>query len=312
MNIISQLQHKAQSRAATDGGYNPITGILLVEAAKLTISAISHLCVSRNSDGQVTAPNTLIMQRDAALPAIFFTMATILQSSGAYYLDLVPYLALSQLKVILAPLFARVILKHRYPVWSWLYVFLMALGIILSQLGTTRSEPSSPPERQLMMLHGVASMLLAGTFVALGSTCVEKAVKKNPGSLLAYNVQLAGYSLLFVLCYYSWLTQMSFAQFFRGFNTLVVVYLDLQVAGGLLVAWCVYMTSTVTKNYAQGLGFSLAVTVPLVQGHHRINIQVAAGVLLVLVAVLGSALSAGRASAAAEPSGREKVSDVEK
>lgn len=55
---------------------------------------------------------------------------------------------------------------------------------------------------------------------------------------------------------------------------LVWIYLALQISGGFLVAWCVQMTSTVTKNYAQGLGFVLAVVVPRLVTNQHISLEV--------------------------------------
>ena len=97
---------------------------------------------------------------------------------------------------------------------------------------------------------------------------------KKSGHLFLCNAQLAAYSSAFAIIYCCWLTKFSFTHFFRGFSPLVWIYLVLQVSGGFLVAWCVQMTSTVTKNYAQGLGFVLAVLMPRLVAHEHISIQV--------------------------------------
>lgn len=210
---------------------------------------------------------------DTTLSALLFTAATILQSVGAYYLDLIPYLVLSQLKIILTPLFASVILNQRYAPKNWLFIAMMMLGIVLTQLGSGPAKWSPKELKIKTMMEGAFAMLLAGVCVAIAGLCIERTIKKS-GLLLLCNAQLAAYSSSFALIYFIWLTKFSFTHFFGGFSPLVWSYVLLQVSGGFLVAWCVQMTSTVTKNYAQGLGFVLAVLMPRLVAHEHINIQV--------------------------------------
>lgn len=210
---------------------------------------------------------------DATVSALLFTAATILQSVGAHYLDLIPYLVLSQLKILLTPLFARVILNQRYAPKNWLFIAMMALGIVLTELGSGSAKLSTKELKAQTMVHGTFAMLLAGVCVALASLCLERTMKRS-GLLFHCNAKLAAYSFSFALIYFCWLTKFSFTHFFRGFSPLVWIYLVLQISGGFLVAWCVQMTSTVTKNYAQGLGFILAVIIPQLVAHQHISIQV--------------------------------------
>lgn len=211
--------------------------------------------------------------KDATVSALLFTVATILQSAGAHYLDLIPYLVLSQLKTLLTPLFARLMLNQRYPLKNWVFIAMMALGIVLAQLGSGSGTSSTKDLKTQATVRGAIAMLLAGVFVALGSLCIERTMKRS-GLLFLCNAQLAAYSSSFALVWFCWLTKFSFRHFFRGFNTLVWFYLVLQISGGFLVARCVQMTSTVTKNYAQGLGFVLAVLVPPLVAHQHISIKV--------------------------------------
>lgn len=273
------MQHQVQSQPATNHDrFEPLTGIILIEILKFIIST---LCVTRSeTDAHTTLSlreslrGTLLKpSSDATVAALLFTAATILQSVGAHYLDLIPYLVLSQLKTLLTPLFARVILNQRYPARNWIFIAMMALGIVLTQLGSGPAKLSTTELKAQAMVHGAFAMLLAGVCVALASLCIERTIKRS-GQLFLCNAQLAAYSSSFAIVYFCWLTQFSFAHFFRGFNALVWVYLVLQVSGGFLVAWCVQMTSTVTKNYAQGLGFVLAVLMPRVVTRQHISIQV--------------------------------------
>ena len=215
----------------------------------------------------------LNVSSDATAAALFFTAATILQSIGAHYLDLIPYLVLSQLKTIVTPLFARIILHQRYPLRNWLFIAMMVLGIVLAQLGSGSDAINTKGLRTQAMVRGVMAMVLAGICVALGSLCIERTLKKS-GLLFQCNAQLAAYSSSIALVYFCWQTKFRFDHFFRGFDALACLYLGLQVSGGFIVAKCVQMTSTVTKNYAQGLGFALAVFTPPLVARQHISFQV--------------------------------------
>ncbi|KAJ5976896.1 Nucleotide-sugar transporter [Penicillium viridicatum] len=294
-NMISIiLQHKVQSQPATNNDrFDPICGIILTEIFKFTISTICLMRVNTDaapSLSEVLRATLLSPSSDATVSALLFTAATILQSVGAYSLGLIPYLVLSQFKTILTPIFARVILNQRYALKNWLFIAMMALGIVLTQLGSGSAKLSPKDVKTQAMVHGAFAMLLAGVCVALASLCIERTMKKS-GHLFLCNAQLAAYSSAFAIIYCCWLTKFSFTHFFRGFSPLVWIYLVLQVSGSFLVAWCVQMTSTVTKNYAQGLGFVLAVLMPRLVAHDHISIQLLAGVGLVLASVLGSTSS---------------------
>lgn len=269
------MQHILQSQPITyHNRFEPLSGIVLIEISKF---AISTLCIVQSD----TAPSlknalhdTLLgASKDATVSALLFTVATILQSVGAHYLDLIPYLVLSQLKTLLTPLFARFMLNQRYPLKNWVFIAMMALGIVLAQLGSGSGTSSTKDLKTQAIVRGAIAMLLAGICVALGSLCIERTMKRS-GLLFLCNAQLAAYSSSFALAYFCWLTKFSFRHFFRGFNTLVWIYLALQISGGFLVARCVQMTSTVTKNYAQGLGFVLAVLMPPLVAHQHISVKV--------------------------------------
>jgi UDP-sugar transporter A1/2/3 len=298
-----------------------LTGILLSELLKLTISLV---CITQTADADPPERKSLygILKtghEEATLPAILYTAASFAQSIGASHLDLLPYLALSQTKIILTPLLATILLHQKFTPQHWTSTLTMTAGIILAQIG------ASPQTQHLTtasahFLPGVLAMLLSGASVALGGISIERSLKRasttTPATtFFTRNAQLAAHSLLFALLSFLWkwtskcATETGVSSFFEGFSSLVWVFIVLQAAGGFLVAWCVRVTSSVTKNYAQGLGFAIAVVGPLVferrdinpqvslavidkRGHGLMrNWQLSLGVVLVLGAVVGSALA---------------------
>jgi UDP-sugar transporter A1/2/3 len=153
----------------------------------------------------------------------------------------------------------------------------MTAGIILAQTGVNataenqhRTTAKTPPHP----LPGILAMLLSGSCVALGSLYIERSLKRGANAttstttnaFFVRNAQLAAHSLLFALLSFLWKgrCRIDGASFLEGFNSLVWLFVVLQASGGFLVAWCVRNTSSVTKNYAQGMGFAIAVAGPLV------------------------------------------------
>ncbi|KAE8155593.1 nucleotide-sugar transporter-domain-containing protein [Aspergillus tamarii] len=219
--------------------------------------------------------------RDAAVPAFLYTFATFLQSVGAQNLDIVPYLILSQAKVTITPVFGTLFLKQRFTRRHWVCFIMIAVGVIIVQMSptnaqNTRSTASTAPQARML---GVAAMLLSGVCVAFAGVRVESMLRTGKQTFMSRNAQLAWYSWFSAGSVYIWRSKTGSGDFFGGYNLLVWVFTLLQAAGGFIVAWCVALTSTVTKNHAQVVGFLLASTISLVlQGN--INIQHLCGVIL--------------------------------
>jgi UDP-sugar transporter A1/2/3 len=153
----------------------------------------------------------------------------------------------------------------------------MTAGIFLAQTGVNASAENqhrTTAKTHPHPLPGILAMLLSGSCVALGSLSIERSLKRaattttttTANAFFVRNAQLAAHSLLFAMLSFLWKARcrIDASSFFEGFSTLVWVFVVLQASGGFLVAWCVRVTSSVTKNYAQGMGFAIAVAGPLV------------------------------------------------
>ncbi|KAL2820403.1 nucleotide-sugar transporter-domain-containing protein [Aspergillus granulosus] len=278
------LQHRVQSLSEAHDRHDTLTVIILSEAIKLTVSA---LCIAKenallpdlSATGSSPRSSTWDIlttdHRDAAVPAVLYTFATYLQSVGAYNLDLLPYLMLSQAKVIITPVLGMFFLNQKFTCGHWVCFIMIIVGVILVQMSPTSTTNNPFPAfvgPQPRML-GVASMLLAGFCVALAGVRTERMLQASKQSFMPRNAQLAWYSCLSACLVYFWQSQLGVVDFFRGHNSLVWGFTLLQSTGGFIVAWCVALTSTVTKNHAQVVGFLLASTAPLLlQG--SVNLQV--------------------------------------
>lgn len=255
---------------------------MLSEALKLTVSAAFFSWTnpgiassSSNSTSHSLVRILATRHQDAAIPAILYTIATLFQSTGAYNLDLLPYLVLSQSKIIISPIFAVIFIGQKFAFRQWFCFILMAFGIVLVQTGSTTtltqidsrglSAPRSTP-------IGVVCMLFSGFCVALAGVHVEKMLRTSK-PFMVRSAQLAWYSFICATIGFLWSSKAGFSYFFRGYDKLVWISVMLQATGGFLVAWCVSLTSTVIKNHAQGLGFLLASTLPLLSSRET-NYQV--------------------------------------
>ncbi|EAU36871.1 predicted protein [Aspergillus terreus NIH2624] len=294
------LQHSIQSQSVAENKhFDPLTGILLSELLKLTISL---LCI----DQIVEKPKSLLAtlktnHEEATVPALLYTAASFTQSVGASSLDLLPYLALSQIKLILTPLLATFLLNQRFTLQHWASTLIMTAGILLAQIGANASAENQQHRTTIhaYFLRGIVAMLLSGLSVALGGLFIERSLKRGSvtattaNTFFVRNAQLAAHSVLFALLSFLLKSKCRTdrSSFFEGFTATVWVFVCLQASGGFLVAWCVRATSSVTKNFAQGMGFAIAVLGPLVVESKNIDPKLLVGVVLVLVAVVGSVLT---------------------
>ncbi|KAL3430067.1 nucleotide-sugar transporter-domain-containing protein [Aspergillus tetrazonus] len=289
------LQHQVQSQSdESDKRHDPLTAIMLCEMVKLTASAL--LVAKQNASSLVSSSARYILRplrwnaltvghTDAALPAALYTFATFLQSVGAYNLDLLPYLMLSQAKVIITPLLVTLFLNQKFTGGHWICFLLVMVGVNLVQTAPadTPPTPSSRPQDQTQ-IRGAAAMLLSGFCVALAGVQVEKMLQTGH-AFMARNAQLAWYSFVSASLVYIWLSQPGPINFFQGYDTLVWGFILLQATCGFLVAWCVAVTSTVTKNHAQVVGFLMATKAPLLV-QRRVNLQHLCGAILAAGALL--------------------------
>ncbi|EAW13650.1 putative nucleotide-sugar transporter [Aspergillus clavatus NRRL 1] len=305
------LQHKIQSQTTEDKRFEPLAGIILSELLKLIVSVLYVVQSHRSSP--TTFKSTLSAlrngQEEAAIPALLYTAASFAQSIGASYLTLLPYLALSQVKIIITPLLATFLIQQKFTLYHWLFLSMMTAGIVLAQVGAAADlSTTAAQSTHIRLLPGILSMLFAGSCVALGSICMEKSLKRT-NCFFVRNAQLAAHSLVFALLSYVGKTRSDFTTFFDGFDARVWLFVVLQASGGFLVAWCVQITSTVTKNYVQGLGFAMAAALPLAMTRAGVNYQLLGGVGLVIGSVFGSAIVGHRSRSTGTV---EKVDSVKK
>ena len=115
-------------------------------------------------------------------------------------------------------------------------------------------------------------MLLSGICIGLAGVRTEKMLQ-TPNSFLSRNAHLAAYGGFFASFVYIWRLRTGLVGFFNGYSPLVWGSILLQATGGFLVAWSVTLTSTVTKNNAQVVGFLLASMIPFMM-QRSINPQV--------------------------------------
>ncbi|RDW72360.1 putative nucleotide-sugar transporter [Aspergillus mulundensis] len=228
--------------------------------------------------------------KEAAIPAALYTLATFLQSVGARNLPLLPYLMLSQAKAIITPVLGMFFLNQKFTRIHWVCFATITAGVILVQTSPANSastaSTSKQPQSQSPIL-GITAMLLSGFCVALAGIRMEKMLRSK-AAFMSRNAQLAWYGWLSASLVYFCRSQRGPPGFFHGYDPLVWGFALLQATGGFIVAWCVALTGTVTKNHAQVVGFLLVSTVPLVL-QHDLRIQHVCGCMLAVGALFGYA-----------------------
>ncbi|KAH0434850.1 UDP-galactose transporter [Colletotrichum camelliae] len=242
------LLHKIQQPSLDDRNrYEPLTTVILSEALKLAI------CVAvlgfdkapelgRTNKIQLITDNLRDGHLKAAAPAVLYTIATVLQSLGARNLDGMSFVILSQLKLILTPIFSVVILRQSLTVLQWVCLFAIGAGIVLVQ--TTASSTATFDSKYGQDLRlGAISMLISGTCVTLAGILMES-ILKGPNRFFVRNSQLAAYACL--CAGLSLLTRFAttvkgpvsneIASFFKGYHVLVWAFVLLQAAVGFMIA----------------------------------------------------------------------------
>ncbi|KAI0142142.1 UDP-galactose transporter [Pestalotiopsis sp. NC0098] len=289
-NIL--LQHRIQNRK-DDGPirYEPLSALVLSEALKLLVSFIGFSWFE--SDMESSADFMSSVQdghTNAALPAVLYTLSTAGQAVGAYHLDVIPYLMLSQFKLILTPVFSRGLAKQTLRLHQWVSLMLMTIGMIFVQVNSTSSFALGVGKDKVdkNIYAGISAMLAAGCCNAFASVYMEVILKASEHGFIVRNAQLAFYSCLCAIGGFLWQSDFEVASFFRGYTILVWISVILQAMGGFLVSWVVCASNTMAKNYAQSLGFLAASIIPLISSPQLLTPRLYCGTTLVLVGVFGA------------------------
>lgn len=225
---------------------------------------------------------------NSAVPAFLYTLSATSQSLGAYNLDILPYLMLSQVKLILTPVFSRVLLKQTLQPHQWLCLVVMTTGLVLVQVGSAARSFGAPraDDAGKDMAFGIVAMMVAAFCSAFAGVYMEAVLKTSENSFMVRNAQLAAYTCLCSLGGLMWQSDLGFKGCFRGYTVLVWALVLLQAIGGFLVSWAVCIASTIAKNYAQSLGFLAALTIPLVASPHTLSAEVSGQMLVGRIGIL--------------------------
>ncbi|KZL65900.1 UDP-galactose transporter [Colletotrichum tofieldiae] len=291
--------HKVQTRPEDDSvRYEPLSAIVLSEGLKLSVSLAGAAWgfLYHNTDASPSSSGFLSYVRsghdNSAVPAFLYTLSATSQGLGAYHLDIISYLMLSQVKLILTPIFSNALLKQTLKSHQWMCLIAMATGMVLVQVDSAarsfRVDGPRVSEEGNDMVFGVVAMLVAGCCSAFASVYMEAVLKASERSFMVRNAQLAGYSCMCAIGGFLWQSDFRTEGFFRGYSPLVWALILLQAMGGFLVSWAVRIASTIAKNYAQSLGFLAASTIPLLFSHYALSSKLYCGIVLVLGGVFGS------------------------
>lgn len=263
--------------------YEPLSAVVLSEGLKMLISLAiaAHGFFSNNDETSLSRPSTFLASvlaghDSSAIPAFLYTLSATSQSLGAYNLDILPYLMLSQVKLVLTPVFSRLLLKQILQPFQWICLVVMTTGMVLVQVGSVVRSLGVPrtDDAEEDMIFGVIAMLVAGFCSAFAGVYMEAVLKTSENDFMVRNAQLASYTCLCAFCGLMWQSELSLKGSFRGYTVLVWALVVLQAIGGFLVSWAVRIASTIAKNYAQSLGFLAALTIPVFLSPHTLSAEV--------------------------------------
>ena len=192
-NVIMPLTRRTE--------WNTLSGVINQEIAKGAVSALALLwgggCSNLASALRPT-PEAL----KTAVPAFLFLIQNNLQYVAAGYLNPTMFAVLHQLKILTTALLSVVLLQKRISCTQWVALAILPVGaalVVLDHVKPKREQRRNEPG----VLLGVVAMIAATLLSGLAGVYFEKLLKGSTVTLAARNLQLACYSAVVGLVFFT-------------------------------------------------------------------------------------------------------------
>jgi UDP-sugar transporter A1/2/3 len=189
-----------------------------------------------------------------AVPAVLYTIQNNLLFVALANLEATLFQVLYQSKVLTTALLMVLLLGRRLTWWKWGSLFLLFLGIVLTQLKGTNVSRSSTHQNAF---KGLLAVLTCAISSAFASVYFEKVLKSASVSIAVKNIQLSGFSIVLAMFVYWFLEKRTLDSFFNGYDSAVWVLVLTQAAGGLIVALVIKYADNILKGFATALAIVL-------------------------------------------------------
>lgn len=257
-------------RSADQPQYDSATVVVVTEVMKFVLSMALVLLMDTNDNGQCSPTKRmqqfwLIFQRDCfekpldtakvLIPAVLYTIQNNLVYIALSNLEATTFQVGYQSKVVTCAVLSVVMLGRKLSLKSWIALFSLTGGIVLTQLEGKAKTVLGLQTNQNFLL-GVVAVIGCSFCSAFAGVYFEKILKGTEVSLWVRNTQLAGFSVicgLFGTGNLLW----NLNNFFEGWDALVWSLVLIQALGGLIVAVVVKYADNIMKGFAAALSIVL-------------------------------------------------------
>lgn len=222
------------------------------------------------------------------IPAVLYTAQNNLLYHALANLDAATYSVCYQSKILTTALFSVVLLKKRLTLWKWGALFLLAVGVALTEVASRTTTPRDADDQEVQSpVKGFICVMTAACTSGFAGVYFEMLLKSSRTSLWIRNIQMGIPSILLALLGVIITDRAKVASrgFFQGYNSIVVGVIVLQAAGGLVVAVVVKYADNIKKSFAAALSIVTSCFFSMILFRFRPNGTFMLGLLLVCVSV---------------------------
>lgn len=271
--------------------YSVSSVIVMTEVVKLVVCFVAIVVTYYRSSGPSARHSSLraafaeIVSNDfwkLSVPAGLYTLQNNLLFVALANLEATLFQVLYQSKVLATALLMVLLLKRTLTWVKWGSLFILFLGIVLTQLkGSNVSRDTSHQHA----LKGLAAVLTCAMSSAFASVYFEKVLKTASASIAVKNIQLSFFSILFAMIVYWYHEEGKLENFLDGYDVAVSYLVFNQAAGGLLVALVIKYADNILKGFATAIAIVLGGVVSYFFLDFSPTFPFACGALLVVTSI---------------------------
>jgi UDP-sugar transporter A1/2/3 len=226
--------------------FSKSAAVVAAEVVKLLVCLIA-MAVTRVPFGDVLRGEPLKL----IIPAGLYALQNNLLYVALANLEATLFQVTYQTKLLMTALLMIIMLNKRLTWVKWIALFILFLGIVLTQLDAKKASRADADSQNLVT--GVFAVLMSALSSGFAGVYFEKIVKNASSSLLVRNVQLAFFSVIILSPAYSFLEDRQLVNLLDGFDAGVWLLVMVQAAGGLLVAAVIKYADNILKGFATAI-----------------------------------------------------------
>jgi UDP-sugar transporter A1/2/3 len=213
------------------------------------------------------------------IPAGLFALQNNLLFVALTNLEATLFQVTYQMKLLFTAMLMVLMLNRRLSGKKWTSLFVLFIGIVLTQLDAAKNKD---PSAESSLAAGLTAVVVCALSSGLASVYFEKVLKTSTASLFTRNVQLSLFSIVINFALY--ILQNDISRLLVGFNWLTWVLVANQAVGGLLVAMVMKYADNILKGFATSAAIVVSGIISASFFGFEPSLQFASGAALVLAA----------------------------